>query len=434
MRQETTLLAEKSASFHKRPGTLKIFENSVAWNPSSQAERQDSVWLSLSDVKSQMVSAQGSKQALLKLAMLNSSDSYVFEFVRAAKPDFVSRDEIKDIISRQLARLKAAKEESGTTQGSQKEAEDFKTTVSPEEAKRRLEILRRRPELQRIHMSLVGGVLISDAHFWNGVRYRLHQSERELLNNEEEQASVKQTRGVSSEILSEINPVEQKGKTVKYRLTQDIIHKIFLEDPAVHLAFQNYVPSKMSEQAFWTQYFQSRYIRQGKKSAGSEKDDIFTPFDSQIQEGKHVKDKKEILKDVESEINLFLDDKPYQSGYGINEHSVTSQIREKEDPSLPLLERLNRHSSLVIEASKTSSASPYREDFETHVTQQSYQKQEQLLNFPYSVLPSVHSKSNQKVHNWNYLAASLRTLPGNLFIVKPSEDVSRRVLEELFDT
>jgi len=60
--------------------------------------------------------------------------------------------------------------------------------------------------------------------------------------------------------------VEEKGKTVKYRLTQDIIHKIFLEEPAVHLAYQNYVPSKMSEQAFWTQYFQSRYIHQGRKS------------------------------------------------------------------------------------------------------------------------------------------------------------------------
>lgn len=39
-----------------------------------------------------------------------SPDSYVFEFIRDGKPDFVSRDEIKDAISRQLARLKTGKD------------------------------------------------------------------------------------------------------------------------------------------------------------------------------------------------------------------------------------------------------------------------------------------------------------------------------------
>jgi len=34
----------------------------------------------------------------------------VFEFIRDGKPDFVSRDEIKDAISRQLARLKTGKD------------------------------------------------------------------------------------------------------------------------------------------------------------------------------------------------------------------------------------------------------------------------------------------------------------------------------------
>ncbi|EME28199.1 transcription initiation factor TFIIH subunit H1 isoform 2 [Galdieria sulphuraria] len=426
MKQEATPLIERSASYHKRPGTLKVLDNSVGWTP-SQAEFPHSVSLSLLDVKSQMVSAQGSKQALLKLTTLNSSESYVFEFVRAAKPDFVSRDEIKDFISRQLAKLKASKEKSGTTEQPQKESESTKSGVSSEEAKRRLEVLRKRPELQKLHMSLVGGGLISDTHFWNGVWYRLHQSEQELLNKE--QASVKQTRGISSEILSEINPVEEKGKTVKYRLTQDIIHKIFLEDPAVHLAFQSYVPAKMSEQAFWTQYFQSRYICQGKKS---EKDDIFTPFEAQVQKGKVVKDKKEILKDVENEINLFLDDKAYQSGYGINEHSITKQIQE--DPSLPLLQRLNRHSSLVVEASNTSNAHAYKEDlYQTLAEQHSLQKQEQLLSLPYSFLPSSQSKSIYKPHNWKYLAAHLRNAPGSLYSVKPSVDTSRKVLEELFD-
>lgn len=63
-----------------------------------------------------------------------------------------------------------------------KESQD-KVSVTPEEAKRRLEILRKRPELQKLHMSLVGGGLISDAQFWLGIRYRLDRSEQKLLDN-----------------------------------------------------------------------------------------------------------------------------------------------------------------------------------------------------------------------------------------------------------
>jgi hypothetical protein len=87
----------------------------------------------------------------------------VFEFIRDGKPDFVSRDEIKDAISRQLARLKTGKDSSGTIEQTGKESQVTKVSVSPEEAKRRLEVLRKRPELQKLHMSLVGGGLISDA-------------------------------------------------------------------------------------------------------------------------------------------------------------------------------------------------------------------------------------------------------------------------------
>jgi len=426
-------LLERSASYRKRPGNLQVFDNRVNWEPLQSSESQTSVCLPLTDIKSQMVSAQGSKQALLKLTTNQKSpDSYVFEFIRDGKPDFVSRDEIKDAISRQLARLKTGKDSSGTIEQTGKESQVTKVSVSPEEAKRRLEVLRKRPELQKLHMSLVGGGLISDAQFWNGVWFRLNESEQRWLNNEQEQDSVKQKRGISSEILSEISPVEEKGKTVKYRLTQDIIHKIFLEEPAVHLAYQNYVPSKMSEQAFWTQYFQSRYIHQGRKSEEAEKNDIFTPFEAQIERNKNWN--KETLKNVEKEINLLLDDNPYQNGYGINEHDMNDQTRE--DPSLPLLERLNRHSSLVVEASNTSSYNPSKEDLHQTLTEErslQTQQQQQLFSSPYSFLPSVKPKSRQKEHNCQYLGERLRSASESLQIVEPSIKVSRSVLQELFE-
>jgi len=72
---------------------------------------------------------------------------------------------------------------SGTTEQTGKESQVTKVNVSPEEAKRRLEVLRKRPELQKLHMSLVGGGLISDAQFWNGVWFRLNESEQRWLNN-----------------------------------------------------------------------------------------------------------------------------------------------------------------------------------------------------------------------------------------------------------
>jgi len=177
------------------------------------------------------------------------------------------------------------------------------------------------------------------------------------------------------------------------------------------LAYQNYVPSKMSEQAFWTQYFQSRYIHQGRKSEEAEKNDIFTPFEAQVERNKNWN--KETLKDVEKEINLLLDDNPYQNGYGINEHDMNDQTREER---IPLFLYLSDWIVIVREERSLQT-----------------QQNQQLLSSPYSFLPSAKPKSRQKVHNCQYLGERLRSASESLQIVKPLTKVSRSVLEELFE-
>jgi hypothetical protein len=107
-----------------------------------------------------------------------------------------------------------------------------------------------------------------------------------------------------------------------------------------------------------------------------------------------------------------------------------------KDPSLSLLERLNRHSSLVVEASNTSSYNPSKEDLHQTLTEErslQTQQQQQLFSSPYSFPPSAKPKSRQKVHNCQYLGERLRSASESLQIVKPLTKVSRSVLEELFE-
>jgi transcription initiation factor TFIIH subunit 1 len=78
-----------------------------------------------------------------------------------------------------------------------------------------------------------------------------------------------QRRGPSSALLSDIKPSSSEGTDLKYTLNAEIIHAIFIQYPAVHRAYKDNVPDKISEKEFWTKYFSSQYFYRKRLGAAS---------------------------------------------------------------------------------------------------------------------------------------------------------------------
>eukprot|EP00871_Galdieria_phlegrea_P004800 jgi/Galph1/5320/GphlegSOOS_G3921.1 len=426
------VLLETGIQYQKQPFILKIFENTVHWEPCVVNKNLVSVSLPVSSIKAQMVSAKGSKQSLIKLTTVENSNSYILEFTKEGKPDFETRDKVKDIISKQLAISRVNIESALNTQ-QEENRQEYKESVSPEEAKRRLEILRKYSYVQKLHMSLVGSGMIPDGQFWKGIHYRFQDST--LKDGEQDSnTAVTQKKGLVSEVLTDISPVEEKGKTVKYRLTPEIIHQIFTEQPAVYLAYQNYVPQKMSEQQFWTNYFQSRYVHQrNSKDTTEPQEDLFSPFEAKVQDGKALKDIK--ANQIESKIYSSLEDQDIASRQYLDDYEK-KQDANSENTFMALMQRLNRHSSLVMESSLPSSWQP-DEYYQQHPFPELEGTQSENKHFLSIQQPPYHfpsrRHSSQLFHrDWKHLVSHLRIEELNLELAIPTRQTSQKVLEELF--
>ena len=113
------------------------------------------------------------------------------------------------------------------------------------------------PTLLQLYKDLVITQIITADEFWAN-----HAAEYV-----KQKAGVKQEVGVAGSFLAEIKPQADGANGLKYNLTPDIIESIFKTYPAVKRKHIENVPSKLSEQEFWTKFFQSHYFHRDRVHA-----------------------------------------------------------------------------------------------------------------------------------------------------------------------
>mmetsp|Transcript_9501 Transcript_9501/g.16641 ORF Transcript_9501/g.16641 Transcript_9501/m.16641 type:complete len:666 (-) Transcript_9501:185-2182(-) len=126
---------------------------------------------------------------------------------------------------------------------------------TPIEREARLSILERDDEVRELFKAVVTGNLMTAEEFW--------QARSNIVN--EEKMELGQVRGLSSGLTADIraNRTSQDGKS--FEITQETIHRIFLDQPRVQRLHKAQVGGNlMTEAEFWTLYLSSRYFYQGQ--------------------------------------------------------------------------------------------------------------------------------------------------------------------------
>lgn len=330
------------------PGVLMINVQGLKWTPN------DPTAGTVLDVKSSFITSHQcskevpNKKAFMKVTTDVEGRSYMFEF-----QNYAERAPARDALSNVIAMNKAGAGGSAPTPASASTAALVKPASSgdqldPAEMGRRMKLLQQDPDLLKLHQQLVGGNILSEVDFW---------ATRKNLLEDEQSGVQKQRTGLRSAMLADVRPLTD-GRTnkVTFNLTPEIIHQIFAEKPAVHRAFLEKVPSKMTESAFWTKYCRAEYLyrtnnRAAALAEAAEDEDLadFTRDDDIIAKSvKHKIQRVDPTLDMAADLN---DDYLSLPGHGVLRDGAKESVEmiEGGNRTRTIIHDINRHAAVVLE-------------------------------------------------------------------------------------
>ncbi|KAH9804453.1 General transcription and DNA repair factor IIH subunit TFB1-1 [Citrus sinensis] len=217
--------------------------------------------------------------------------SYIFEF-DSYSDLHVCRDFVSKVLEKSKETPNAALEKSAVKLPDEQ--------LSEEEMQLRIKLLQENSELQKLHRQFVGGNILTEAEFWAA-------------------------------------------------------RKIFAEKPAVHRAFLNFVPNKMTEMEFWTKYCRAEYLSRTKnyhavvaEAAEDEELAVFLKEDDIL-----ANEVRKKIRRVDPTLDMEADegdDYTHLPDHGIfRDGTKESNELQSEHYRRTLLQDLNRHAAVVLE-------------------------------------------------------------------------------------
>ncbi|CAH0491236.1 unnamed protein product [Peronospora farinosa] len=319
----------------KRDGRAEFSLKGLRWeedaSPETAVGKHAPIVVPWSTVQDQQVSSLTSPKAMIRLRLAHNS-TLVLEFVAESgslEEAFEVREQAKDFIARRLRE-----------NGARGTRSNAAALCNPTEIKHRAALLAANPALKRQHIEMVNDGLISEEDFW--------ASRRHLIAGE---ASKRQKTGKTSAILTDLAADnDAAGNVVKYNLNAEVIHQIFIQYPAVYMAYQGQVPDKMTETEFWGAFFKSKYFHRDRK-AGHE--DMFTTY-----EEKEKEESKGVSVDPRGIVDPLIDLTMTEEDAAV--HHTKRQTTEKENPFSITIAKFNRHGAYVLDPAHAGKLLPQK--------------------------------------------------------------------------
>ncbi|CAI7598530.1 unnamed protein product [Penicillium bialowiezense] len=308
-----------AASYKKKDGTLAIStdELSVSWNPTA-AGAAKSITITVASITNLQQTPAGNPKVMLKIFAQapdapagTAPEAYTFQFTAGADAR-AQADIIKDTLSARVNSVKSAtpSQTPAPSGGSELSAAmaianavtSAGTALNPLDDEKKLRgdvelqqsLLRSDANLQKMFFeglhtkpeALSSGAFVSQ--FWST---RLHLLRAHAI----EQG---QTRG-SYNVLSSLKPRVEDNVT-RLNISKEQIQLIFTQHPLVKRVYDENVP-KLSEQQFWSRFFQSRLFKKLRGERISEADATDVVLD------KYLRNDEGTAPDRDSNIHSFLD-------------------------------------------------------------------------------------------------------------------------------
>ncbi|KAJ3989899.1 hypothetical protein F5890DRAFT_1570117 [Lentinula detonsa] len=365
-----TTVCTAKVIYKKTPGILELTDTHLQWTQSGQ--KAASVRVPNTEASSLFCSKEGASQVKLKVALFGDDNGHNFTFISPNPVALGEREKFKaeltTIIARnrkstesttklpitsthsitpttptsQLLRPGALSSRPSTSRATSVSSESFGTTpIIPgtdpvADFRHRKNVFLNDPELAALHRELVAGGHITEAEFWEGREHLIYA----------QVAQDAQRKGKSGVL------VDPRTETVDgvIQLTPQLIHDTFEQYPVVAKAYNETVPTKLSEAEFWTRYFRSKLFnahRASIRSAAAQhvvKDDPI--FDKYLEKDD---DELEPRRQRDDKVELFVDlaasrEDHEQAG---NEQDITMQAGRQKG-ALPLIRKFNEHSERLL--------------------------------------------------------------------------------------
>ncbi|XP_044478949.1 general transcription and DNA repair factor IIH subunit TFB1-1-like isoform X1 [Mangifera indica] len=319
------------------PGALRMNEQKLLFVPDNR-NSGTKVVVEFKSIQGHKYTKEGSnKPPLINLSNVQGG-SYIFEFDSYADLH-VCRDFVSKVLEKSRETSGTASEKAAVTLADEQ--------LSTAEMQLRIKLLQEDSELQKLHQQFVGGNILTEAEFW--------ATRKKLLDTDSCRKS-KQRVGFKSVMISDIRPLTD-GQTnkVTFSLTPEIILQIFAEKPAVHQAYLNFVPKKMTEMEFWTKYCRAEYLNHTKnvhavaaEAAEDEELAVFLKEDDIL-----AREVRKKIRRVDPTLDMEADegdDYTHLPDHGIlRDGSKELNKSQNEFYRRTLLQDLNRHAAIVLE-------------------------------------------------------------------------------------
>lgn len=329
---------------------------------------------------------------MIKLSCADRAKDVMLDFGTA----FGDRDAIRDVLNRRLTPSGAASAAAGVQhQGvaSSGPSNDFVLNWNslPAEDCEWRQLLIRKKEVFDLHRSLVASRIVDDAKFWKGMRvkYKPNGQRRGATAAELELADdVGCWKGVPSAAFTPVDAEATKDMAVKWignAPSPGERHRIFMEHPAVALAYRGKVldsnaGARMTDAAFWGVYKQSsmaqKHVKGTKRAAvvATEADAWFAEYHARELAAADAAEQRRATS-IHSSINMDRFDDHRQihveDMHKAGEASRTVKHRRgktnaaAETRGLELMRKLNMHGTMVLDGVSFEAGKAWREDKES---------------------------------------------------------------------